>query len=165
MLGPGGALQNRSLEATQPCASPTVCVPPLRSVTSPKSRPFQTFQTTSSRASSRGPRGPRRRGTPTGGDTDFPDLTQYVHDGGVFSVAMCAEMKFWSHFTVTCGIVLFGRPLASRFYRAYSPATGLGVQCTPDCPHPCVAILTPNLLLFVSGARWQAESARTTIIS
>jgi hypothetical protein len=101
----------------------------------------------------------------TGGDTDFPDLTQYVHDGGVFSVAMCAEMKFWSHFTVTCGIVLFGRPLASRFYRAYSPATGLGVQCTPDCPHPCVAILTPNLLLFVSGARWQAESARTTIIS
>jgi hypothetical protein len=62
-------------------------------------------------------------------------------------------MKFSRHFTVAFGIILFGRPLANQFYRAYSQATGLGVQCTL----PRVANPDPNLLLFVSGARWQAK--------
>jgi hypothetical protein len=50
----------------------------------------------------------------SGDDTDFADLVQYFHGGGVFSVAMCAEMKFSRHFTVACGIISFGRPLASQ---------------------------------------------------
>jgi hypothetical protein len=38
--------------------------------------------------------------TRSGGDTDFANLAQYFHGGGVFSVAMCAEMKFSRHYNL-----------------------------------------------------------------
>ena len=44
----------------------------------------------------------------SGGDTDFADLVQYFHGGGVFSVAMCAAMKFSRLLLSRVGISLFG---------------------------------------------------------
>jgi hypothetical protein len=50
-----------------------------------------------------------------------------------------------------------GKSILPRLLR--QRASGLGVQCTLDCPASARGqLLTHNLLLFVSGARWQAKS-------
>jgi hypothetical protein len=87
-----------------------------------------------------------------------PTSPQYLHGGGVFSVAMCAEMKFSRHVTVACGIVLFGRPLASECYSAYSPATGGAMYTRLPCL-PRVA--TPDPQLAVVCFRREVQMAST----
>ena len=83
-------------------------------------------------------------------------IVKHPRDDGVFSVAMCGEMKFSTAETATvaCGVMLFVNFTATR---AFSPATGALL--------PRVANPDSQLAVGLSPARGGKQSARTTIIS
>jgi hypothetical protein len=93
----------------------------------------------------------------SGGDMDFANLRAVLP----WLVSSLPRLiTFSRHFTGTCGIILFGRPLANQFYRAYSSATGLGVQCTLDCPASARGQSSPPTCCCLSPARGGKQSQR-----